>query len=485
MNRTTLASIVRWLPVSTALGLSLIALAVAALFALYAPHTGIPDSQAPLGNLFGVARSYLYRNSLKNSVLVMAAVGILVYYLANTIARRASGAQVSNRWLFALMVTPLFLPTPVAAWLWQWLFQQIDSVSYPQLALSAVALVQLWRLWPLAILLAPLTAHVGARRTAVIAALAALWLAFAEVGVPLVATGGEPFNETHLWSTWAFHTLWVSRMWGYGAVMLGGTAVLGATLGALIWLILARAGALARMPRTQSASPFMTGILTTGALVALLPGLITLASLAAQPSAHLLSNLSQSGYWRWIANTLFVFVLAILTAGAIVLPLHKKPSNRLSTISGLSLMVGLSTASLWYWIALRWIHGLAGIHALLVVGIVSGISSGLIALWPADLVEPGGNLGRRKLRALSVVIITAAIVVASQFALGIAVTDGRAWHMVGPGISLYLAGAIWSRPALSAASLLTFSLTYVAALGITVLCADRLDEPLAHDERTP
>ena len=214
MKRSGLSESLRWLPLLAALGLSLSALALIALGALFVSHVGIPASTPPLGNLAGVARSYLFRNAVWNTARMLAVVSVVVFGITLAVQPRLEQAARRPTWLLALALTPLFLPIPYASFLWRPLFERIDVVNQPDLALGAVALVQVWRLWPLAILAALPGRVAKPTRTAAAVALAATWLALLDVGTPLMAMGGAPFNETHVWAVWAFHTVWVSRSVG-------------------------------------------------------------------------------------------------------------------------------------------------------------------------------------------------------------------------------------------------------------------------------
>ncbi len=80
-------------------------------------------------SLLFVARSYRLRQSILNTVTVAGMVGVVLFALSYALYGRVL-TQVP-RWLIALLLTPLFLPIPVAALLWKPIFAPIDLTYRP------------------------------------------------------------------------------------------------------------------------------------------------------------------------------------------------------------------------------------------------------------------------------------------------------------------------------------------------------------------
>ena len=132
------------------LGIALCALGFVGIAALFTSHPGIPASTPPWGNILSVARTYLFRHALGNSILIVSFLTTLLFLAVRfAYAQYAAPAHswydmVIPPYVFAIAATPLFLPVPIAAFLWLPLYDRFDLLSIPEAALATILLVQAW-----------------------------------------------------------------------------------------------------------------------------------------------------------------------------------------------------------------------------------------------------------------------------------------------------------------------------------------------------
>lgn len=130
------------------------------------------------------------------------------------------------------------ISSAVISVVWRSVFQVTGFLYSVEGGLFAIACVYAWRLSPLTILLLQMQQAVqGINQKKNHGLLYRLeqqqrWLLLltitlvtsyailTTVSPPLLLTGGEPFNATHLWSSWAFQQVHVSRQYGVGATIL-------------------------------------------------------------------------------------------------------------------------------------------------------------------------------------------------------------------------------------------------------------------------
>jgi hypothetical protein len=256
--------------------------------------------------------------------------------------------------------------------------------------------------------------------------------------------------------------------------MIGSIAATAGAIALLIWLALAHG----RRPRQRRPpSPAAgTAILVASASAAVLPPGLALPRIFTYPVDSLLIRLAQAGYWRWTLNTLFVFGLAAMVAALIVIPAHAAGVRHYKRLLAASFIIGAAVTPLWYWIVLRWQAAAQGTPGVLAAALASGLSAGLIALWPASAMASHRHQERRRLgKAGAVTAFITALVVANQFALGAAVASGRSSHTISTGAALRLAGADSLLPLLEASSLATFVLALAASF-ILLQWVRRLDD---------
>jgi hypothetical protein len=442
------------LPLAAALLLALGALALTAFAALYAPHPGIPASEPPAGNLLGAARSYLFRQALRNTLLVAALIFALMF--AATLLRLRTVSAVRYAWSVwdALAVAPLFLPAPAAALLWRPLFDHVDLANRPNLALALVALVFAWRLLPLSFLAERMAKHAGAPRAAIVTGLVALWLTLLDAGTLLLLTGGQPFNATHVWASWAFHTVWVSRLWGHGAVMLGGLAATSALLAGLLRYLVTRPPG--RITPAASPAPRVRLAPYLGAALALAPLALHAPHLQLAAPGASLTGLMRLGYFHWLANTVFVWLLAWLIAAAIAAgDLSRGPRRDL--LAWTAVAAGAAAFSIWPYVVTQF-PGLAqSVDSRLMLAGAAGNSAGLIAYGLANVRQT------HRQAILYMAALIAALLTLNQAAAEIVLEGGRRTYPLAAGIALYLAEAPTLAGERAWLLLLTLGLAWLAA----------------------
>ncbi len=186
----------------------------------YAGITGVWD----LGPLLRLAhfRYYLARTAILNTLLLLATV----LPLSAVVAWVWQRVGMTHR-VHPLLLVPLLLPGPVIALLWQPLFAPWLELGDTTLNLLITGLVLLWRSVPLLLLL--LTLQGRAWRMGL--GLAAI-LILLDGGLPLLLSGGAPYNAAHTWAGWILQQLWTNRAWGHAANL---SAALALVVGMTVW----------------------------------------------------------------------------------------------------------------------------------------------------------------------------------------------------------------------------------------------------------
>ncbi|MBV7330054.1 hypothetical protein KFU94_17775 [Chloroflexi bacterium TSY] len=191
-----------------------------------------------LDDIVSVVRSYLFRLAVWNTFRVIGFTLLLVIpfgYLGSRQIGRNQSIHVT--WIFGVFL-PLMIPIAVVAVVWRPLFQAMGLLYSAEGGLFAIACVYAWRLLPLTILLLHMQRTVqGISQESkhglwcrlrqqrgwlplLTIALVTSYVILTAVSPPLLLTGGEPFNATHLWSGWAFQQVHVSRQYKVGATIL-------------------------------------------------------------------------------------------------------------------------------------------------------------------------------------------------------------------------------------------------------------------------
>ncbi|MEM7537580.1 MAG: hypothetical protein AAF639_35750 [Chloroflexota bacterium] len=210
------------------------------------PSTLFDFHYSGLSNLFLPLRSYLFRQSVQNSAVVIALTLLLMLPLASILAN----LLVRNWWgrifIFIAILIPLTLPNSLGALIWRRVFTLYFPPDEPFVALMLMAVIHCWRLLPIVISLlilgiaalpAPAMSTEKSLRhrlqrfwqrclmlwpALALVALLTIYFVLTNVSVPLLLTGGEPYNETHVWSSWVVQVGYVTGNVGEGAASLVG-----------------------------------------------------------------------------------------------------------------------------------------------------------------------------------------------------------------------------------------------------------------------
>ncbi|MGH2404716.1 MAG: carbohydrate ABC transporter permease [bacterium] len=225
------------------------------LFALYLSvsnaTTGSPTLQfVGPANFLRAMQSPIFRSALTNTFFFTITAQVLVLILGNITAlalqQKFHGRSVAR----FLILLPWATPISLAAIGWKWMFDSLYSVvnwmlkvahiigpaefpqwlGVPSLAMASVITVHVWRTFPFSavVILAGLTSipqevidaaavdgagyfqrlfHILLPMLTPILAIAFLFgtvFTFTDMGVVYILTNGNPFNTTHVLSSWAF-----------------------------------------------------------------------------------------------------------------------------------------------------------------------------------------------------------------------------------------------------------------------------------------
>jgi hypothetical protein len=195
--------------VVTLCSLLVVLVALLALSSPYTPFAAGLDLQP--GRVLSPLYTYLFRNALMNSVLLLVGVYLLCLLIGWTWA--VTGITPMLR---PLLLLPLLMPGALSGLLWRPFFAGWLDLAQAELSLLFTALVMLWRIVPLAAWHFSLDRDNWPRFIPLCALLVLL-----DGDLVLTLTRGEPFNAGHTWSSWIVQQLWVSRAWGYAAAMAG------------------------------------------------------------------------------------------------------------------------------------------------------------------------------------------------------------------------------------------------------------------------
>lgn len=267
--------------------------------------------------ILALARQYLFRSALKNT-LIVAAVAVALGSLITLATLWASNGRINPLLRWSLLL-PLVMPAVLVALTWR--MALISTSAWPQhplFALLLMGMIAAWRAAPFLILL-PL---ISPRRTIAFwggTMGIAAYVAVSDVATPLLLTGGQPFNATHTLASWTYQLAAVNGAWGESAaaaiVWIGLLALpVGAILIALHGTGTDQMHTHLNQNRHEPRSLFARIIVLLIALWLLLP--IAYLLLSDIGWLHALGPLMRNtGYLQWWLNTL---VLAIMVAAVAV-----------------------------------------------------------------------------------------------------------------------------------------------------------------------
>ncbi len=278
------------------------ALALTALLAVSPPWTGLgPGWQFQPATLLAPLHTYLFRQAALHTLQLAGGAALTTLALGALWARIAP----SGRWGVRLALAALLMPGALTGLLWRPLFPLL-WYSQAETALVATGLVIVWRAVPVAGLLLS-----GDRRAWPLAAAVPIWLALTDAGLTLTLTGGEPFNASHTWASWALTNLWVNRDWGHAAAMLGGLAA----VTTVVMAVLFRAAGNAALPVWTNTRPHTWIAPAVWLAAPLLPWLLAHGTQLGRGFVLLLTAGAALG---WVAGLATLAVVAMLARFAVV-----------------------------------------------------------------------------------------------------------------------------------------------------------------------
>ncbi len=225
------------------------------LFALYLSvsnaTTGSPTLQfVGPANFLRAVQSPIFRSALANTFIFTITAQVLVIIFGNILALALQQKFHGRSLVRFLILLPWATPISLAAIGWKWMFDSLYSVvnwllrvahiigptefpqwlGVPSLAMASVITVHVWRTFPFSavVILAGLTSipqevldaasvdgagyfqrlfHILLPMLTPILAIAFLFgtvFTFTDMGVVYILTNGNPFNTTHVLSSWAF-----------------------------------------------------------------------------------------------------------------------------------------------------------------------------------------------------------------------------------------------------------------------------------------
>lgn len=449
-----------------------VALAALTLVALltFPPLLAAADFPA---SLLGLASAYLFRNVVKNTLLVTAiaaGLGLLFAYLTALAIRDASRSRTLL--LYALLI-PLATPAPLAALLWRMtLTGGVSGFQQPLTALAATGMVSAWRTAPLLALIL-LTWPRRKHAWLAVGALAA-YASAADVTTPLLLTGGEPFNATHTLASWTFQLAAVNHGWRAGAaaalVWLGALAL---PVGALLYALDANSPAARptsdRFPRSRTpVVEALTAILLLAWM--LMPLLFPVLNNPAR-LGQIIPLLGSATYWRGWLNTLLLVGGVALVAAPIAGGVARRPAVKWKRAQGKPKyadwgrgLIGLALLSSPVafiglgWLAVRTNVGGGAFLWLFYSALTICLGVGLASLVPAGIVF--SDDGKKRNATLAVAI--GFFVIWQDFPTVLILRAPLAIQPIAPAITMKMGAPIASDSPLLAASLLTSLLVWLA-----------------------
>jgi multiple sugar transport system permease protein len=240
------------------------------VFALYLSVSNATTGSPTLefvgpANFLRAMQSSIFRSALTNTFLFTIVAQVLVMILGNITALALQQPFVGRSVARFLILLPWATPISLAAIGWKWMFDSLYSVvnwmlkvahiigptdfpqwlGVPSLAMASVITVHVWRTFPFSavVILAGLTSipqevldaaavdgagyfqrlfHILLPMLTPILAIAFLFgtvFTFTDMGVVYILTNGNPFNTTHVLSSWAFQVGIIAGDLGQGAAV--------------------------------------------------------------------------------------------------------------------------------------------------------------------------------------------------------------------------------------------------------------------------
>ena len=435
------------------------------LLSLHDTQIGSLGNPAGLTNYSGILHTYLFRNAVINTLLLILLVVPLSVWLGFVLARALVSLPGGGHIFIALLLMPLLVPPGVVALAWRLPFAGAIAMRETYLALSLTGIVLLWRTLPLA---TGILLYVGSEKhrwaPCQLATIAVIGLVLSDIGAVLMLTGGEPANTAHSWASWLFQNSWVIRNWGQAAAMaLALSTALGFVAMGLVWITSSQSMGCRWLASTTGYTSRRSTlmVLLAGAFI-LAPALFALQSAAVAPLSGY-NMLRNTGAIRWLENSLLVVTGTTLLASLLVLiaaPQVAHLASRMrAALCAACLVIGISIYPIWFFPLSR-LQSDGALHdSRLALCFTFVTTVAAVSLWPSTVIWRQTSWQRRKIwRILGLVSALSLLVVLQDFGNSIVVNRGSQMGLIGSGIALYLARATPTPSALPLAILFTIGL---------------------------
>ncbi len=291
-------------------------------------------------------------------------------------------------------------------------------------------------------------------------ALLAAWLILVDVGTPLLVTGGAPYGETHLLSTWAF-TLHQMSVRPIGALIGSGSAIGATAIGFLLWLIVSRSEKNSTLS-SREAAPLPRVAAAIAVTVVAVPIAIALVVTLSTPAATIWNGPWLIRYLRWALLSVMMLVLSTATAAGIARIAFEAARQSPRWLAGIPMAAGMGAASIWYWWLSAELENNDIALQIIAFIIVTGISAGLIVL---SLSLLRASISRQP-RFLPVSTVVTLLMAAPLFALDILFAQNSGAYSIATGLSLTLAGNANAQPIALVLCAVTFALVYATVYAL-------------------
>ncbi len=342
---------------------SILLISVGVLFPQSSTPAGITGS---LAQALSVARSYLFRHALRNTLIVLTFTLPLVFLLGFAGVALVEQSKRSHGGMAWLLLLPLAMPFALTMPAWRQIFAPTLALAGQDIwpTLLAVAAIQAWRILPFATLFLLLAWPLSRHSPAIGLTLCfSAYVVLSDAAVVLLLNGGAPFNASHLLASWIYQTGVAGGLPVHSAVM---ALLLVPLLALSAWGIVYFSGKLESamasrdgkpalddhkpatgQPTYTFGRPILAGLAMIAILLPLSVPLVMSLNVAEWPNAlRQLFGSFDHGYW--LANIFLMAGITALAAVTVAPPLGrrladwKSPwSDRLSSALGILGLVTL------------------------------------------------------------------------------------------------------------------------------------------------
>ena len=185
---------------------SILLISVGVLFPLSSAPADISGIAA---QALSVARSYLFRHALRNTLIVLVFTLPLILLLGFAGIALVDQSRRNHGGMAWLLLLPLAMPLALTMPGWRQVFAPTLALTGEAVwpTLLAMAAIQAWRVLPFATLFLLLAWPLNRRSPAIGLTLCfSAYMVLSDAAVVLLLNGGAPFNASHLLASWIYQT---------------------------------------------------------------------------------------------------------------------------------------------------------------------------------------------------------------------------------------------------------------------------------------